>query len=112
MAVIAAFSVDAEEFPIGTLAARAGCRIELDQIVPTGETPIPYIWVHDCDPTHFERHAEAIDPIEAIDRLDVVRNRTLYRIAWAGSIASIVERLRRAMATVTTEVVSLEDADS
>lgn len=50
MTSIAEFTLAASDFPLGTvLESRPAVTMELDRVVPSGDTVMPYFWVHDPD---------------------------------------------------------------
>lgn len=60
MALIVEFSVPTDAFPLGRAfeALPTGTTVELDRIVPTGETLFPYVWIRDSSVRAVERALE------------------------------------------------------
>ncbi|WP_435125673.1 bacterio-opsin activator domain-containing protein [Halobaculum sp. D14] len=94
MSVIAEFSVAAEEFILGkALTQTAGLSIELEKMIPTGDTTIPYFWVVGEGRSEFEAvltSEPALSTFEAVDELD---DRTLYRVEWDRSVDTFVQTI-------------------
>lgn len=94
MATIARFTVPADAFPLGTIFEDVPeASMELDRIVPTRGTVVPYVWVRNGNDIEavVREHADftAMQKIEALDDL------VLYRVDWGpdegGLLDCIVE---------------------
>lgn len=83
MSVIVEFSIDGERFSLGrALRSETEMRIELERIVPTKSTILPFFWASNGDFELFEetvRDTEEVVELKALDRID---GETLYRIEW------------------------------
>lgn len=82
MAVFTDFTVASDEFPCGeTIAsADAGAVIDLDEVVPTDEGICLYVWIQDGDPEAIQQRVRQSSSIIEIACLDVVDNRSLFRL--------------------------------
>lgn len=103
MSVFAGFTLPAATFPLGrALEAVPDSRIELERIVPVGESVLPFFWVtgteRDIDTfTTAARADPAIDRLTAVDRVD---DRTLFRAEWTQHSDGLITGIERADATV------------
>lgn len=100
MTVVAEFTIATEALPGGAaLLEFPDVRIELERIVPAGETALPFFWVTgDHIHAFLERLRE--DPaIEAVDVLEEVDGTAIVRATWHPD-ASIIEAIRRLRATI------------
>lgn len=92
MSVIVEFTVADEEFLLGeVLAEPPEMYIELERLVPTGSTVIPYLWVQGADYRAFEEkvvESEVVASFEALDRLE---GWVLYRIEWTDAHPSLLK---------------------
>ena len=84
MVVYAEFEIPADGFRIGRAFARLpGVRVEMDRIVPTAETVVPFVWVRGADPDEVVDAAHADGAVEHIRVLHTeADDRTLYRVVW------------------------------
>lgn len=83
MSVIVELSVDDEEFILGAvLAEPPDMHIELERVVPTGESVVPFLWVAGDDYEPFEARVRESESIESFSALDCLDDRVLYRIEW------------------------------
>lgn len=98
MAVIVEFTVDRKEFALGQ--ALRGMDVELEQIVPTSNTVIPFFWASDGDPDTLERNVEESTYIEDLEPLETVEDQTLYRVAWTGEYEDLVDGIVRSDGTI------------
>lgn len=96
MSVIAELSIRAEDFVLGrALQQTTGLSVELEKMVPMGETAIPYFWVIGEGTEQFEAvlsEEPELSRYEAVDELD---GRTLYRAEWntdADTFVQLVDR--------------------
>lgn len=91
MATIAEFTVPSGAFPLGTLFRDVpDATMELDRIVPTRNSLLPYVWVRNGDAGDIEsavRDHPDLDDMVAVDEADGV---VLYRVEWAEERAGIL----------------------
>ena len=101
MSVILEFTIEKEEFSLGqVLAGPPPIQIELERIVPTGTSVLPFLWVAGADFETFEQHVldhEYVDDLSALDR---VEDSTLYRITWQGSHNDLIRGITAADGTI------------
>ncbi|WP_158055765.1 helix-turn-helix domain-containing protein [Halorussus halophilus] len=98
MAVIVEFTVDREEFALGQ--ALRGMDVELEKIVPTSNTVIPFFWASGGDLDALERHVEESTYIENLEPLETVEDRSLYRVSWTGEYEDLVDGIVRNDGTI------------
>lgn len=83
VSVVVEFSIPAGDFVLGRALQRtSGLTAELEQMIPTGDRPIPYFWVFGDPDGQFEAVLEddpALGDCHLVDRLD---DRSLYRAEW------------------------------
>lgn len=79
MSVILEFTVDNEAFEFGrVLAVSPEMHIELERVVPTGDTLMPFLWVSGADSAGFEesvRDHDAVRELRAFDRMHLPDDR-------------------------------------
>lgn len=97
MATVAEFTVAPDVFPLGTVfEALPDVQVELERVIPTEESVIPYFWVEGTDVddvvTHFSMHPGVRD-IRAVDRFD---SRHLLRCEWVAEYTGILAGLTEA----------------
>lgn len=83
MSVIASVSIPIEDFPLGrVLAAAPDMQIELDRIVPTEDSILPFFWVWGDDIDSFVTALCEDSDIETVTLLDRVQDGALVRAIW------------------------------
>lgn len=91
MAVIAEFTIPAEDFDLGRiLPLEGGERIVLETVVPLGETAVHFFWIHGGR----EEFAEAIRSHPQIEDLHIVESKNgkqLYALDWPASDDELLE---------------------
>lgn len=94
MALVAEFTTPTEAFAAGR--ALADCpvsRVELERVVPTDATLVPYLWAWGDGLREYETRLAA-DPVVAdVDPLDRQDDCALYRVDWSGDRATVVREL-------------------
>lgn len=81
--LIAEVRVPPESFVLGrTLEELSGVKVEFEFIVPTEDSPMPFLWV-DTDSTAFEAEAAADPTVENANRVASFDDSALYGIEWA-----------------------------
>jgi len=94
MSVIVEFSIPDEEFLLGAvLAPPPPMTIELERLVPTGSSIIPFLWVRGEDFESFEGRVSAHEAIGAFEALDRLEDWVLYRTQWAGDPFSLLHSI-------------------
>lgn len=108
MLCVAEFTIPPEAFPFGsTLAEMPDVEIEVDQIVPTDESALPYFWVRGCDPDEFMERAEREPEVSGARQLDGVGDTALFRAEWRPD-AAVIEGLRDLDVTIVEAVGTAE----
>lgn len=84
MVVYAEYKIPADGFRIGRAFRRlSDVEVELEQVVPTGDAVIPYIWVQGADPSDVVRVTQEEQAVEQINILSrEVDSSVLYRVVW------------------------------
>ncbi|WP_336345991.1 helix-turn-helix domain-containing protein [Halalkalicoccus ordinarius] len=83
MSVIAELQIAGSEFALGrTLEAVSGTAIELENMVPMGESPVPFFWVHNSDCEEIEANLSNQETVQKITEIDNLNGRTLYALEW------------------------------
>lgn len=103
MSVIAEFSIPASQFLLGrALQAAPSLEIELERVVPAGESAIPYIWVTGEGRDEFDDVLDDEPGLTAFEPLDTIDNRTLYRLEWDQSADTFLQTVFTHDATLLT----------
>ena len=101
MSVFAEFSLESEEFHLGRLlSSSTDVTFDMDRIVPSDGTVVPFLWATGTEFDEFERSVWASDEVTELAALDQVRDEVLYRITYAEPPDSIVGAITTANATV------------
>lgn len=81
--VLAEFVVDADDFALGrTLGRHPDVTVRLEQVVPLGESVVPYLWVDDEDSDHVVEAIRSDPGVERVEVVDAVDSRALVRTEW------------------------------
>jgi len=108
MTCVAEFTIPPERFPFGsTLVEHPEIRIEVDQIVPTHESALPFFWVHGADPETFMTHAEAERAVRDTRLLELVEDVALFRAEWRPD-AALIQQLQSIDVTIVESVGTAE----
>lgn len=97
MSFVAEFTMPPEALPFGdTLKENPGTEIEVERIVPTQESALPFFWVWGLQPEVFMEQAEREPEIDSIHLLASVRDGTLFQAEWSPDAKLIqgIEQLR------------------
>lgn len=104
MTIVAEFTIPPEAFPFGeTLERNPDIEIEVDRLVPTGESALPFFWVRGCDPEEFVAYAETERAVEETRLLETVGDTALFRAKWQPN-AGVVRGLEGLDATIVEAV--------
>lgn len=83
MVVYAEFKIPADAMRIGrAFSSLPGVRVELDRIVPLGETVVPFLWVRGAAPEDVIRVTRADGALERISVLNREGDWSLFRVEW------------------------------
>lgn len=96
MATIAEFTIPADAFPLGRIFDRLpDATIELERVIPTSESLLPYFWVTDGDTDHIRTVLSDNVAIETVTIIDEIGNTGLFRAEWnpdvEGVLTAIIE---------------------
>jgi len=94
MSVIADFSLPADAFALGELLeVRSGIQVELETMVPTEETLLPYFWVDTADAGAIESALNSSPLVDAVVPVEQLGDDTLFRVAWTDEIDGLLEAI-------------------
>ncbi len=83
MSVIVEFRVPSDDFELGRILSIAGSStIELETLVPLGETTVPLFWIHNSTRDSFVESVEDYETVSEATRVDVFKDRTLFTLDW------------------------------
>lgn len=101
MSVIVELSVPGEDFGLGqVLEVVSGIAIELESMVPLGETAIPFFWVHNSHRDIFRANLAEQDFITDISEIDTLDSKTLYALEWVGKTDKLFQGIQQRGAQV------------
>lgn len=100
MSTVAEFTVPVEALPGGdTLTEMPGIRIEIERIVPTQESALPYFWVWGEQPKAFIKRVRREPDIEETELLESVEDGALFRAEWEPNV-ELIQGINRLNATI------------
>lgn len=104
MVHVAEFTIPPEAFPFGTtLVEQPDTEIEVDQIVPTSESALPFFWVSGCDPDEFMVYAEREPEVSGTCELETIDGLSLFRAEWRPNVA-VIDGLREVDVTIVESI--------
>lgn len=108
MSFVADFTIPPETLPFGdTLAENPAMRIEVERIVPTHESALPFFWVWGSEPERFMEAAEEEAEITDVRLLESVDDGALFRAEWSPN-ATLIRGLSQLDATILESVGSAQ----
>lgn len=100
MSTVAEFTIPPEELPAGDiLVERPEVQIEIERIVPTHESALPFFWVRGSDSETFMEQAAEEAELEEVEQLERVDKGALFRAKWATD-TGIIQGIKRLNATI------------
>ena len=109
MSIVAEFIIPTDAVPGGnTLGYFPEATIELERIIPTGNTALPFFWVFEAEPEVFLDRVQTEPEIADVDVLAEVHNGALYRATWTPE-ASIIEGIKTLNATILTAIGTADE---
>jgi predicted DNA binding protein len=103
MVSIAEFTLPATEFPLGRLFAdRPDARLELDRIVPSSDTVMPFFWVKDSqgDMPWVRDFFADLPELRSVDLLVDRNDRGLFHAEWEPEYLGIMRAIGDSEVTV------------
>lgn len=101
MSVIVTITLPAEDFTLGsTLTANPGIRVELERVIPVGDTFFPYFWAADDDIESIEAALRNEADIESFTVVDTANSEALVRVEWATQLDGFLDALVQTNATI------------
>lgn len=94
MGAIAEFTTPASTFAVGrAIGDDPELTIELERVVPTDETMVPFFWVWGDDLEGFDDRLRAEPAVSTGRPLARTERGALYRIEWTGEMSTVVRGL-------------------
>lgn len=122
MATIVDFTVNASQFPLGTIFKNVeDVTVELERVVPKTEGVVPYFWVEDIDMADIVAQFSEHPGVRSIRIVDTVGSRHLMKCKWVRKYKGILTGLAKSdivlLSAVGTEdgwrfEIRGDDADS
>lgn len=83
MSVIAELSIPAHEFELGRILDIEGATtIELEEMVPLGETAVPFFSVHEGTRAAFEERVRDHPSVESLQQVSTHDSEVFYSLSW------------------------------
>lgn len=111
MTQLAEFTLRATDFPLGRVFAdRPDATLELDRVVPTGDTVMPYFWVRDSagEMPAVLATFEELTELRSIVLMDDLGDHGLFRAEWDPAYIGIMGAVAAAGVTVVSASGSSE----
>lgn len=83
MTVLIEFTLPADSFPFGrSVGGDSDMRVQLERVVPIGQSRIPFIWATGGEFDRFERHVRNSEVVKEVEALTRAGESVLYRVVW------------------------------
>ena len=83
MSVIAEIQIPSADFELGRILTIEGLSsIELESLVPIGETTVPLFWVYNSTRDSFVEKVQRHPSVTSASEVDVFEDRTLFTLDW------------------------------
>lgn len=105
MTSIAEYTLFAADFPLGRVfEERPGVTLELDRVVPSGDTVMPYFWVndHDGDLDAVLATFQTLPELREVTLMEDLGDRGLFRAEWNPEYLGIMRAISEAGVTVVS----------
>lgn len=101
MSVVAKLRIQSEQFELGrVLALVQGATLELERVVPAGESTVPLVWVYDSERGAFEEAVRQRPSVDRFEPVDQFSGRVLYSLEWDGEDDRLFDAVHREQAHV------------
>lgn len=108
MSVVAEFTIPPEALPFGdTLVKTQDTEIEVERVVPTQESALPFFWVWGCEPEVFIDDAETEPNVANVNVLAHVEDGALFRAEWKPN-AELIKGIKRLDAAIIEAIGTTE----
>jgi predicted DNA binding protein len=109
MTSIAEFTMPAGDFPLGRVFDVAPeARLELDRVVPSDDTFMPYFWVHANDVEAVLAVFETLPELRSIKLMENLADKGLFRAEWNPEFKGIMDAIVESGVTVVSASGSRE----
>jgi len=86
MSVITEVRISPDDFELGKiLSIQEASAIELETLVPSGDTTVPLFWIYEPVGDGFLDTVERYPTVNSVTEVDVFEDRTLFRLDWDAS---------------------------
>jgi hypothetical protein len=111
MASIAELVLDAEDFPLGkTFGVAPAATIELDRVVPVGDTVMPFFWIHVPNEAldAVQKRLASLTELRSVSILQRFDDRGLFEAEWDPEYLGIMRAISNADLTVVSATGSVD----
>lgn len=103
MTSIATFTLPAASFPLGAVFDECpSATFELDRVVPSGDTAMPYFWVTDADLDAVLDALERIHELRTVILMEKVDGKGLFKAVWKPEYLGIMQAIAESGVTVVS----------
>lgn len=89
--LIVEIRVPTDALPLGETLARLDIHVEFEQIVPSVERPLPYLWTSDGNLEAFEEAVSTDSTVESARRVAALNDGGLYELEWTDPKTPLLE---------------------
>lgn len=113
MTSIAEFTLPPTDFPLGRVFEdKPEATLELDRVVPSGDTVLPYFWVHvqdsDCDLNDIRKIFDDLPELRSAVLMEDLGSKGLFRAEWKAEHLGIMSAIPATGVTVLSATGSNE----
>lgn len=109
MSVVAEFTIEAEAFPLGSLfKAVPGITLELERIIPTNKTIIPYVWIQGAEQHTIQHAFGELAELDDFTIVDAIDEAYLVRLTWNQEYKGVLKAIAEAHITLLSGIGTSE----
>ncbi|WP_129116699.1 helix-turn-helix domain-containing protein [Halegenticoccus tardaugens] len=96
MSVIVEFEIKPAQFLLADILTELPeAWAQFERVVPSGERPVPLLWVYGADPETSEHHLSSHPMIHNIKQVEASEEQALYAVEWAEEPDSVLEGIAK-----------------
>lgn len=89
--LIVEIRVPTDALPLGETLAKLDVRVEFEQVVPSVERPLQYLWTSNGNLDAFEEAASTDPTVESVRRVTALEHGGLYELGWTDPGTPLLE---------------------
>ena len=101
MTVFTGLEAPASSFLLGdAMAARPDVIVDCERLVPSEQSPLPYLWANGSDLDEFEEALAGDPTVSSVELVETFSDDRLYRVGWTQQRGSLYDAVRERQSTL------------